>query len=209
MYLSNGLYLICSEKELRDKSKLEQLKAFSKMPFSAMQLRIKKTGHDYLKLLGLFLETLSEASFPLFLNDSYYYAKKTGFDGAHFGQDDWLTENMSLSEGDFLIGFSTHNFKQFLAAQEKQIYNYLGFGPFFSTNTKEKLDPFIERKEALKVQECLNANSGFCSVFSIGGITLDNYSPEIHGKGVALYSNIWNKDRPLDSAETWIKKLNS
>jgi thiamine-phosphate pyrophosphorylase len=59
----------------------------------------------------------------------------------HLGQDDMAPRDARRLLGDDLIvGLSTHNFTQVLAANEEPV-DYLGFGPVFETETKAKPDP--------------------------------------------------------------------
>ena len=202
-----GLYLICSENELIDARYIEILSEFAKLPLAAIQLRIKSPGKDFIRQIYSFKEKLAEASFPLILNDFYYYAAKLKFDGLHIGQDDWIMDLKNLQPHKLVLGYSTHNPKQLIEAQNKGIFSYLGFGPFFNTDTKTKLDPFISQEQALDSIQLVKNNSDFVPVFSIGGINQMNYSRELHGPNVAIYSDVWTSEKPVQCAEKWLKLL--
>jgi thiamine-phosphate pyrophosphorylase len=68
---------------------------------------------------------------------------------------------------DILVGKSTHNFEQALAAQNEGA-DYIGFGPIFATPTKPDYQPI-----GLKQIESVHRNVAL-PIFCIGGIKIDN-----------------------------------
>jgi len=73
------------------------------------------------------------------LNDRVDIAVKIGADGVHLGQGDMPPkEARSLLGPRAILGLSTHNESEVLAAQKEPL-SYINIGPMFSTNTKEHL----------------------------------------------------------------------
>jgi thiamine-phosphate pyrophosphorylase len=95
----------------------------------------------------------------------------------HLGQDDLPpADARRIIPPDRIIGFSTHNADQLLAA-DRQPVDYLAIGPIFSTASKQNPDPVvgIERLPALRslTRKPLVAIGGItrktaASVFSVG-----------------------------------------
>jgi thiamine-phosphate pyrophosphorylase len=75
----------------------------------------------------------------LILNDHVAIAARIGADGVHLGQDDMHpAEARRLLGPDAIIGLSTHNEAEVLAAQDQPVSN-INIGPMFATNTKDHL----------------------------------------------------------------------
>jgi thiamine-phosphate diphosphorylase len=75
----------------------------------------------------------------LIINDHVEIAARIGADGVHLGQDDMNPiEARRLLGPDAIIGLSTHNEAEVLAAQDLPVSN-INIGPMFATNTKEHL----------------------------------------------------------------------
>jgi thiamine-phosphate pyrophosphorylase len=91
--------------------------------------------------------------------------------GIHVGQDDLAPADVRRVTGpEALLGFSTHNAEQMLAAQDEPV-DYVAFGPVFPTASKERPDPTVGI-ETLKAVRVLTPKP----LVAIGGITLANAS---------------------------------
>ena len=108
----------------------------------AVQLRDKKAPDPELtRLARELLKVTRPLGVPLIINDRVSVAKDSGADGVHLGQDDGtLADARRLLGADAIIGRSTHNPEQALAAQ-KEGFDYIGVGPVFSTPTKPAYAP--------------------------------------------------------------------
>jgi len=114
-----------------------------------------------------------EAGVRFCVNDRLDVALAIGADAVHLGQDDMPLADAQrvralAGRPDLIIGFSTHNRAQAIAAAEAGA-DYLGFGPVFGTSTKVNPDPTVG----------LDALAEVCSlvlvpIVAIGGITLAN-----------------------------------
>ncbi len=75
----------------------------------------------------------------LIINDHVEIAARIGADGVHLGQEDMSpVEARRILGPDAIIGLSTHNEAEVLAAQDLPVSN-INIGPMFATNTKEHL----------------------------------------------------------------------
>jgi thiamine-phosphate pyrophosphorylase len=134
-----------------------------------IQLRGKQRFVDELVDLAVRLhEVTSRFATPLIVNDHAEIAAKVPVEGVHLGQDDDSIDVARMKTGrDILVGKSTHNFEQALAAQNEGA-DYIGFGPIFATPTKPDYQPI-----GLKQVESLHRNVAL-PIFCIGGIKIDN-----------------------------------
>lgn len=90
-----------------------------------------------------------------------------GCDGVHVGQHDTPADVARAVLGpDLLLGLSTHDADQVVAADE-DVIDYLGFGPIHATDTKGYA-------RGLGAEACWMASQATSlPVFAIGGITLE------------------------------------
>lgn len=111
------------------------------------------------------------------VNDYADIAMSVKADGVHLGQDDLpLREARSIMGREKIIGISTHNVEQAIAA-EKEGADYIGFGPVFHTTTKDAGSPkgtdiLREIKKQVHIP-----------VVAIGGINLENLESVLN-KGI-------------------------
>jgi thiamine-phosphate pyrophosphorylase len=106
----------------------------------------------------------------LIINDFLDIAMCAGTDGVHLGQDDLpLKEARKIIGRDRIVGISTHSLEQAIEA-EKNGADYIGFGPVFTTSTKDAGKPKgIEMLHEVKKKVSI-------PVVAIGGINLGNIS---------------------------------
>ena len=107
-----------------------------------------------------------EAQALFILNDRADYSALLNT-GLHLGQGDLApADARKLIGPDAILGFSTHNPTQMLAAQTEPV-DYVAFGPIFTTASKAHPDP-TTGPEALKHIRSLTTKP----LVAIGGITL-------------------------------------
>ena len=152
-----------------------------------IQLRGKQRSIDELVDLAAQLHKVtSRFSTPLIVNDHAEIAAKVPVEGVHVGQDDDSIDIARKKTGrSILVGKSTHNFEQALAAQREGA-DYIGFGPIFATPTKPDYQPI-----GLKQIESLHRNVAL-PIFCIGGIKIDNLEQVIAAgaRRVAIVSGL-------------------
>ncbi len=127
--LDPGVYLISHD--------LKILEQGLKWKVSAIQLRDKTSPKQIILKKALSLAPKAKrAGVPFIVNDHLDIALASDADGLHTGQDDLdLVTIRKLLGPHKLIGRSSHNLKQGLAAQAAGA-DYLGIGPIWSTPTK-------------------------------------------------------------------------
>ena len=106
------------------------------------------------------------------INDRVDVALAVQADGVHLGQTDLPPEAARRLLGRrAIIGFSTHNVEQAMAAARLPI-DYLAIGPIFATASKEKPDPVVGLEGLRRVRASLEARD--LPLVAIGGITHAN-----------------------------------
>lgn len=103
----------------------------------------------------------------LLINDRVDVALAVGAHGVHLGQDDMPPDAArNLLGPDAVIGYSTHNLEQAIAATKLPI-DYLAIGPIFATTTKSDTAPVLGLDGLRAVRQALPA----FPLVAIGGIT--------------------------------------
>ncbi|HVT09251.1 MAG TPA: thiamine phosphate synthase [Polyangia bacterium] len=163
-----------------------------------LQLRAKAAGgRAMLEAARRLLPLCREHRVPFCVNDRPDVAVAAAADVVHLGQDDLplsdaLALRGQLGRPDLVVGFSTHNRAQAVAAAAAGA-DYIGFGPVFATASKVNPDPVVG----------LDALRTVCSqvsipVVAIGGIGLAQV-PAVASAGasaVALISAIATASDP-------------
>jgi len=126
----------------------------------------------------------------------------------HVGQDDLLPVFVrQLSGPDTIIGLSTHNREQLIAANAEPV-DYHALGPIFATGSKANPDPVVGI-ESLKEWRPLSLKP----VVAIGGITIENASQVLRAgaDSVAVISGLIPEapDRKSirERTEAWLHAL--
>ncbi len=166
MYL-NGLCLItdrsCSDLSLYDMTYRVLIAGVRWIQYREKDLsrrQIYKNALNLRKLTRPFGATL-------IINDHADIALAVGADGVHLGQDDLPLKEARKIMGDRIVGISTHDLVQAMEAESGGA-DYIGFGPVFSTNTKDAgapkgVDNIGKIKENISIP-----------LVAIGGINPDN-----------------------------------
>lgn len=152
---------------------------------AVLQLRVKDGIAD--RRLAALGHTLAErcraAGKPFVVNDRPDIARIVGADGLHLGQDDLTVADARQIVGSMPIGVSTHDEAQ-VARAIADGADLIGFGPVFTTRTKERPDPVVGL-ETLRRACAASA----VPVVAIGGITIENVAA-VARAGAALVAAI-------------------
>ena len=141
-----------------------------------LQLRAKAVTARLMEAASRRLLSLCRAAgVPFCVNDRLDVALAVGADVVHLGQDDLPladAQRVRTAAGrpDLVIGFSTHNRAQAIAAADAGA-DYIGFGPVFGTRSKANPDPTVGLDALAEVCRAVAV-----PVVAIGGITLDAVS---------------------------------
>ena len=184
----SGLYIILDPSVCPDRPLVEVLTASAKAGASIFQYRNKAASmkEAYVEALAL-RQAAAEAGVLFIVNDRCDLALAVDADGVHLGQGDLSLDLARKVMGpDKLIGISTHNAEQVLAAHAGKP-NYLGYGPIFTPGSKQDHDPVvgIDGLRAIRPLTPL-------PIFAIGGIAAENVGEVMHAgaNGVAVVSAI-------------------
>jgi thiamine-phosphate pyrophosphorylase len=143
-----------------------------------LQLRDKSQPDEPKRFLSCARElrrlTLDKAM--LIINDRVDICLAADADGVHLGQDDLSPESArrifdQVKDGKTqIIGFSTHNLAQVIAADALPI-DYIAIGPVFATESKANPDPVIGLEGVRQARRVTKK-----PLVAIGGITRQNCS---------------------------------
>ncbi|WP_404481490.1 thiamine phosphate synthase [Novosphingobium sp. BL-52-GroH] len=161
-------------------------------PIAAFQFRVKDIDqHEAARLAEPLLRVCSDREVAFIVNDSIGLAKRLGADGVHLGQDDGSIEEARDALGrDAQIGVTCHDSRHFAMEAGEAGADYVAFGAFFPTTTKETkhvagLD-LLEWWQGIFEIPCV----------AIGGITPDNCAPLVRAGAdfLAVSGAVWNGD---------------
>lgn len=165
----SGLYVICDPAFSKGRDILAV--ASEAIRGGAMVIQLRDKAHSVRELypVAMKLAKLASEKGALFIvNDSVELAMAAGADGVHLGQDDMPVKAARKAAGEgMIIGISTHNLDEALAAQEEGA-DYIGYGPMFKTSTKDAgapkgIEGLRALREGIKIP-----------IVAIGGIDADN-----------------------------------
>jgi thiamine-phosphate pyrophosphorylase len=198
------LYLITPVK-LEPKSFAETLKrALDAGDVASLQLRLKGVGDDDIRRAVEALMPLAQRAGAAFiLNDRPDLAAELRCDGVHVGQDDASYDEARETVGrDSIIGVTCHNSRHLSIHAAEAGADYVAFGAFFPTVTKEPKEmaeiETVRWWSEMMVVPCV----------AIGGITVENCKPLIEAGAdfLAVSSGIW--DHPQGPAAA-VKAFNA
>ncbi len=162
---------------------------------ACVQLRLKDVDDDAVRRATEVLLPIAQArEVALIINDRPDLAAETGADGVHVGQQDADYQAARDAVGaDGIVGVTCHDSRDLAMSAGERGANYVAFGAFFPTATKEpktRADPeILEWWSGLFVVPCV----------AIGGITIDNCGALVRAGAdfVAVVSAVWNhRDGP-------------
>ena len=166
------------------------------------QLRLKNHSYDSIKIIFKEIKKICDDNNCLFLlNDFYQIALEVGASGVHVGIDDQkISKIREIAPKNFVIGASCYDSRHLAMEAGDQGANYISFGAFFETQTKEpraKASPEI----ISWANEMLNL-----PIVAIGGINAQNCKILVENgvDFIAVISYIWQHK---DGVETAIKNL--
>ncbi len=173
-------------------------RAFDGGSVAAFQLRLKNIDdHAIAKAAEPLQRLCAERDVAFIINDSIALAKRVGADGVHLGQSDGdPREAREILGRDAQIGVTCHNSRHFAMDAGEAGADYVAFGAFYPSGTKES--QYIADIALLK---WWGAICGIPSV-AIGGITPENAAPLIAAGAdfIAVSGAVWAADGKEDVA---------
>jgi len=139
-----GIYLITPEK-------IDDLDSFASTlgqvletgAVDVVQLRLKNAGdNDIIRTAEKTLAVCHKYDVPLLVNDRADIAAQVDADGVHLGQSDGnVAEARALLGADKDIGVTCHGSKDLAFKAGDEGANYVAFGAFFPSRTKQNAEP--------------------------------------------------------------------
>jgi len=171
---------------------------------ASFQLRLKTVDDDAIRRATDLLRPIVQAAGTAFiLNDRPDLAKELGCDGVHIGQEDASYAEARAAMGPHgIVGVTAHDSRHLAMEAAEAGADYVAFGAFFPTKTKEpKTQADIELLRWW-------AQTMVVPCVAIGGITVHN-APALIEAGadfVAVSAGVW--EHP-DGPEAAVKAFNS
>ncbi|MDM8011388.1 MAG: thiamine phosphate synthase [Parasphingorhabdus sp.] len=159
-------------------------------PVAAFQFRVKDVDPEEAARLAEPLKAIcDEFDVAFIVNDDVALAERLGADGIHLGQGDESLKNARAALGkDVQIGITCHDSRHLAMEAGEGGANYVAFGAFFPTETKE-----TQYKPELEIVQWW-AEMMEIPCVAIGGITPDNCRPLIDAGAdfLAVSGAVWN-----------------
>ncbi len=154
------------------------------------QIRLKGLDDDALaQVVEVLRQPAQRRGVAVLLNDNPQLAFETGCDGVHIGQDDAPYAEARKAMGpNGIVGVTCHDSRHLAMEAGEQGADYVAFGAFFPTSTKEaafKAEPELLRWwSELSTVQCV----------AIGGITVENCRPLVEAGAdfLAVSGGVWN-----------------
>lgn len=165
---------------------------------SVFQLRLKDIQNRDIVLAGKkIVPKLQEAGIAVIINDNARIAKDLHADGVHLGQSDGsVSEARALLGRDATIGVTCHNSRHLAMEAAEKGADYVAFGAFFPTQTKE-ISHYAEPEILTWWQDLMEI-----PCVAIGGINALNAAPlaKAGADFIAVSSGIWQSPKGVKAA---------
>jgi len=163
--------------------------ALSAGPVACLQIRLKGLESSALIQAARAITPIAQSyGTAVLINDDPSIALECGADGAHIGQSDMdYLSSRSLLGADAIIGVTCHNRRDLAFEAAQAGADYVAFGAFFDTPTKDPL----ARAELELLQWWSQTVEVPC--VAIGGITTSNCAPliAVGADFLAVSSGVW------------------
>ncbi|GAN80264.1 thiamine phosphate synthase [Acidocella aminolytica] len=155
---------------------------------AALQLRLKNVPEDeLLRIIDRLRPIVQSREVAFLLNDDPALAVKSGCDGAHVGQTDMPAKEARKVLGDLTLGVTCHNSRHLAMEAGEAGADYVAFGAFFPTTTKEP--PEMAEIYTLRIW----AEMMEIPCVAIGGINAENCAPLVRAGAefLAVSGTVW------------------
>ncbi len=171
---------------------------------ACIQLRLKDVDDDTIRRAAEILcPVAQERDVAFIMNDSPRLAVETGCDGVHVGQDDTpYAEAREIVGDDMIVGVTCHQSCQLAMEAAEAGADYVAFGAFFPTTTKQAkggADPeILTLWQKAMLTPCV----------AIGGIKVDNCAGLVTAGAdfISVASGVWDyPDGPAQAVKDFNK----
>lgn len=187
------LYLITPPRLEPNKFAQDLKSALAAGDVACVQLRLKDAADDEIRRAADALMPVTQhAGAAFILNDRPDLAAAIGADGVHIGQEDAPYLDARAAVGpNRIVGVSCHNARHLAIEASEAGADYVAFGPFFPSTTKNEV-------KALAPVELLSwwAEMMVVPCVAIGGITPSNAKPlvEAGANFLAVCHGVWGHE---------------
>lgn len=173
---------------------------------ACVQLRVKDiTDEDFVALARKLQPLCAAAGAEFLLNDRVHLVRESGADGVHLGQEDMgCAEARRLLGPDATIGITCHNSRHLAMEAGEAGADYVAFGAFYPTGTKD----VTRRAEVATLADWSQFTTIPC--VAIGGITAENAAPLIRAGAdfLAVSGAVWSHpDGPAEGVRAFCGAL--
>jgi len=157
---------------------------------ACLQLRLKDASDDCIRqAVDVLMPITQKYGVSFLVNDRPDLAVELGTDGCHVGQEDAsYAEARSVLGADRVVGVTCHNSRHLAMEAGEAGADYVAFGAFFPTNTKQA--------GSMADLEILSWWSELFEIpcVAIGGITVENCRPLVLAGAdfLSVVSGVWN-----------------
>lgn len=187
-------------------ARLERALAAGKGLVTAFQFRVKGLDQHEAARLAAPLQAICAAHDVAFIvNDSVALAKRLKADGVHLGQDDGSPKDARAELGrEAQIGVTCHASRHMAMEAGEAGADYVAFGAFFPSTTKDKGD--AERPQPELIEWWTQIFEIPC--VAIGGITPENCGPLVEAGAdfLAVSHAVWGGDE-VAAIESFAKAM--
>ncbi len=140
-----------------------------------VQFRLKDVSDMEFLQLALEAKVLCDSYGANFIiNDRHHLIDEIEPDGIHLGLNDLPISQFKEVHGDkYYVGGTANNISD-ISYQYKQGADYIGLGPFNTTETKKNLSPILGKEGYLSVIEEMKQDKVEIPVLAIGGIKISD-----------------------------------
>lgn len=191
------LYLATDSKYLAGRDAVALIAGCIERGVTAVQLRAKEANSRELFELGRRLLAVTRPeNVPLIINDRVDIMLSLGADGVHVGRDDLPVESVRALAPKAIIG-STAKSVEDVREAEIAGADYVGVGPVFATETKDKAGPVLGPEGVASI-----AAASRLPCVGIGGINETNVTQlaDCGLAGVCVIAGILDQDDPPEAA---------
>ncbi|MBS0277988.1 MAG: thiamine phosphate synthase [Proteobacteria bacterium] len=157
---------------------------------ACLQLRMKDIGDgEIMRAAEILMPIAQKRDVAFIMNDRPDLAHMLRADGVHIGQDDVpYAEAREIVGKNAIVGVTCHNSRDLAFEAGEAGADYVAFGAFFPTQTKEP-----KTKADVELLHWW-AQSMTVPVVAIGGITVDNAKPLVDAGAdfLAASAGVWN-----------------
>ena len=171
---------------------------------ACLQLRMKDvTDHDILRAAEILMPIAQKRDVAFIVNDRPDIAHMIRADGVHVGQEDAsYAEAREIVGKNAIVGVTCHNSRELAFDAGEAGADYVAFGAFFPTQTKEPKT--VADLELLQWW----AETMTVPVVAIGGITVDNAKVLVEAGAdfIAVSAGVWSN---ADGPQAAVKAFNA